>query len=115
MHFTSYITIAFYVIHYNCVFNFQKDRLSPLVQTILRNRLKPDYYVYNYFTAKFDALVKGFGEEQMAIEVEKLRLITQEKINGCNIVKTRPKEADGPETAGASKVITCYVIISINN
>lgn len=83
---------------------FQKNRLTPNLQNVLTDRLKPDYYIYEYFTDKFDKQVKAFGEERMAREVEQLRRITKAKLRNCDINKELPEGHDGPEKAGESKV-----------
>jgi len=66
-------------------------KLSAEYRERLKELQKPDYYVYNYFAAKFDRLVEAYGREKMSHEVDLLRKARSEKLERCQIEEVDPK------------------------
>lgn len=66
------------------VFNPRDDlSLSPRARLILQNLNHADHMMYEHFYAKFDSIVKAFGEDRMQHEVRELRQLTQQLYSQC--------------------------------
>ena len=70
--------------------SLQNLSLSAEYERKLKDKLKPDYLIYNHFARKFDRLVEAYGREKMAEEVNLLRKVRHEKITRCKIEEGIP-------------------------
>ena len=52
---------------------------------LMKKRQEMDYKIYNHFYTKFDQLVKNFGEDKMAHELELLEKANAKMEVKCNI------------------------------
>ncbi|XP_042865399.1 galactosylceramide sulfotransferase-like [Penaeus japonicus] len=73
-----------------------KTSLSAETQATLRNKLAPDYLLYEHFAKKFDQLVNLFGRERMDREVARLRSHTEDLLQKCNFLKKKSVDMRGP-------------------
>jgi len=55
-------------------------------EELLRDKLQPDYKLYDHFYRKFDQLVQHYGKEKMKNEVDRLKYITNDLKNECQFV-----------------------------
>jgi len=68
---------------------------------LLETKLRPDYFVYNYFSTKFERLVEAYGREKMKLQVALLKKMIDESVTACGIEEIVDK--------GFSKEVHRYV------
>ncbi|XP_069171313.1 galactose-3-O-sulfotransferase 2 [Procambarus clarkii] len=64
-----------------------KNKLSSETQKVLRQKLAPDYLLYERFVRKFDDLVEDFGRQRMDREVSRLNALTKQLMKTCGFMK----------------------------
>ena len=52
---------------------------------MLETKLRPDYFVYNYFSTKFERLVEAYGREKMNQQVALLKKMIDDSVAECAI------------------------------
>nr|XP_053638224.1 galactose-3-O-sulfotransferase 2-like [Cherax quadricarinatus] len=75
-----------------------KKKLSSETLKVLRQKLAPDYLLYEHFSSRFEELVEDFGKERMASEVSRLQALTKSLMDTCGFIKE-----DSVFLAGAEK------------
>lgn len=80
-----------------CAFSIQiKDpnSLDEETETLLRQRLAPDYLLYDHFKIKFESLVQSYGAEAMARDLESYEHLTLKTKLKCGF---KPVDGDKME------------------
>ena len=57
---------------------------------MLQTKLRPDYFVYNYFSTKFERLVEAYGREKMDQQVALLKKMIADSVTACAIEEITP-------------------------